>query len=83
MDGAIEVVAQPWANMTATGALIILLIYLVTRALPAMIKAFTEATKEQRDDFRDEMRLEREENSVLQRELHAEIRNLATEVSKG
>lgn len=75
-------VIGPWTNLTAVGTLIVVVIYLITKGLPSMLSKFSETLEKQRNDYRDEMRLHREESTLLIRDGHEAINNLSKNVQQ-
>ncbi len=81
----------PWTNLTAVGALIVVTVYLITKAIPAMNErfyhimqlytdSFRESLDKQREDFRAEMMVHRKETSDLMREGHIALNDLSKHV---
>lgn len=80
-----------WANLGAVGALICVVIYLVTKAIPQMLdryvttseverQKFGEILDSQRRDFRDEIAAQREVHIETTRQCHAAIEQLSNNV---
>ena len=75
-----DLMVWQWANLTAVGALIVVVLYLITKGLPSMLEKFAAILQEQRNDYREEMRLHREETSALVKDGHVAIDKLATNI---
>ena len=50
----------PWANLTAVGALIVFLGYLITRGIPQLVDRFGQLTEAQQRSFSEDIRLQRD-----------------------
>jgi len=80
-----------WANLTAVGALIVIVLYMVTKGFPAMLQTFTETSikereafgiilTEQRNDFKEELKAERESHNETNKSCHAAIEKMSDNV---
>lgn len=86
--------AMDWAtNLTALGAVLIVFVWLITKAIPTALETFgksldkqreshVETLKVQRDDFRSELASERERSHALIAEGHAAVRELSQSVGE-
>ncbi len=70
-------VIEPWANLTALGALIAIFVWFVTKGLPAMVKQFTDQLEKQRGDFREETQMARAQSKELAEAGHAAVNGLS------
>lgn len=78
-----------WSDMTAIGAVIFLVIWLITIAAPNLLnrfsetvakqqESFSEELRRQRTEFRDELSAHRDQSRMLAGEGHAAVEKLAT-----
>ena len=86
------VASEGWSNLTALGALIVCMVWGVTRGIPGMLQKFVEESEKQRDtfsqdldqqrnDFRDELKEYREHSRVLAESGHAAVQKLAGSIN--
>ena len=67
---------QGWAQLGATGVVCALLVWLVTVAGPKVMNSFSQAVKEQRDDFKQELKEHRQQSRQLAESGHDAVRGL-------
>jgi hypothetical protein len=71
-----------WSNITSNGALIITLIYGITKAIPGMIQSFRDEQAELRADHRIAMEKANERSERLAKSGHEVVNNLSESVGR-
>ena len=79
---------EQWANLSASGAVILCLVWGITKGLPHLIQQFREDSaqqraefkeelQEQRSSFQEELRSHRDQSRALAESGHQAVNNLA------
>jgi hypothetical protein len=71
-----------WSNITSTGALIMTLLYGITKAIPNMIQAFQDEQAELRKDHRKAMELTNERSERIALSGHETVGKLSESVGR-
>lgn len=71
-----------WSNITSNGALIITLIYGITKAIPGMIQSFRDEQAELRADHRRAMETANERSERLAKSGHEAVNGLSESVGR-
>lgn len=72
-----ETAGVDWTNLSALGALIICMVWGITRGLPNLVQSFREELAGQRSDFREELKEHRDQSRVLAESGHDAVRTLS------
>ena len=71
-----------WANVSAVGCLILVVVWGITKGLPSLLANFKDELKAQRSDFREELKEHREQSRTLAESGHAAVNSLASSFDK-
>lgn len=77
-----DVAGIDWTNLTSNGALIVTLVYGITKAIPGMIQAFREEQADLRADHRHEMEKANERSERLALSGHTSVGKLSDSVKR-